>query len=198
MNPSEFLKQLKQQNFYQGQLIHVERISARKARYTSLQQPMLRSLVEAIKAEGLTQLYTHQAQAIDAARAGQHVVVATSTASGKTLCYNVPVLEAIALDSEARALYLFPTKALAQDQLRALKELVDHYKTVTAGSNGAASFVPRFGVYDGDTSRNSRTRLRQEANIILTNPDMLHVGILPNHRLWSHFLKNLKFVVVDE
>lgn len=198
MNPSEFLKQLKQQNFYQGQLAHVERIGARKARYTSLQQPLLRSLVEAIKAEGLTQLYTHQAQAIDAARAGQHVVVATSTASGKTLCYNVPVLEAIALDAESRAMYLFPTKALAQDQLRALKELVDHFKTVTAKGNGSAPAPPRFGVYDGDTSKNSRTRLRQEANIILTNPDMLHVGILPNHRLWSHFLKNLKFVVVDE
>jgi DEAD/DEAH box helicase domain-containing protein len=198
MNPSEFLKQLKQQNFYQGQLIHVERLGARKARYTSLQQPLLRSLVEAIKAEGLTQLYTHQAQAIDAARAGQHVVVATSTASGKTLCYNVPVLEAIALDSESRALYLFPTKALAQDQLRALKELVDHFKAVTAQGNGSTPMPPRFGVYDGDTSRNSRTRLRQEANVILTNPDMLHVGILPNHRLWSHFLKNLKFGVVDE
>jgi len=201
MNPTEFLRQLKDESFYQDQLIHVERISARRAQYTSLQQPLLRSLVEAIKANGTPKLYSHQAQAIDAARAGQHVVVATSTASGKTLCYNVPVLEAIANNVQARALYLFPTKALAQDQLRALRTLIQHFKAAATQNNSGrtqAQVNLRFGVYDGDTPKNSRTRLRQEANIILTNPDMLHVGILPNHRLWADFLKNLKFVVVDE
>jgi DEAD/DEAH box helicase domain-containing protein len=199
MNTAEFLNQLKQQSFYQDQLIHVERIAARQAHYASLQQPLLRSLVEAIKAGGTERLYCHQAQAIDAARAGQDVVVATSTASGKTLCYNVPVLEAIALDPEARALYLFPTKALAQDQLRALKALIDRFKNAAVqNGQGGSQANPRFGAYDGDTGKEARGRLRREANIILTNPDMLHVGILPNHRLWSHFLKHLKFVVVDE
>jgi DEAD/DEAH box helicase domain-containing protein len=165
-----------------------------------LKQPLLRSLVEAIKADGTPRLYAHQAQAIDVIRAGQHVVVATSTASGKTLCYNVPVLEAIARDSQTRALYLFPTKALAQDQLRALKQLVQHFETAMAKHNGEprGRVQPIFGVYDGDTPKSSRTRLRREANILLTNPDMLHIGILPNHRLWSHYLENLKYVVVDE
>jgi DEAD/DEAH box helicase domain-containing protein len=198
MNPSEFLNQLKQHNSYQNQLAHIERISARQAQYASLERPLLRSLVEAIQAGGPARLYYHQAKAIDAARAGQDVVIATSTASGKTLCYNVPVLEAIALDPEARALYLFPTKALAQDQYRALKEIIDHFKAAVAKNNGTSNINPRFGAYDGDTLKSARTRLRREANIILTNPDMLHVGILPHHRLWSHFLEHLKFVVVDE
>ncbi len=199
MNPSAFLSYLKEQSFYQNQLVHVERISARGVRYDSLERPLLRPLVEAIKASGTARLYQHQAQAINTIRTGQDVVVATGTASGKTLCYNLPVLEAVLLNSEARALYLFPTKALAQDQLRALAELAGHLKTVVPPSkNGFPSFTLRFGAYDGDTPQNSRTRLRREANIILTNPDMLHVGILPNHNLWSHFLKNLRFVVVDE
>jgi DEAD/DEAH box helicase domain-containing protein len=199
MNPSDFLNQLKKQSFYQNQLVHVERLPGRRASYASLQRPMLRSLVEAIKAGGTERLYSHQAQAIDAVRAGQHVVVATSTASGKTLCYNVPVLEAIALNPDSRALYLFPTKALAQDQLRGLADLVDRFKSAAAHNHqGEPKVNPCFGAYDGDTSKSARTQLRREAQIILTNPDMLHVGILPNHRLWSHFLQNLKFVVVDE
>ncbi len=199
MNAISFLNHLKEQNFYQNQLTHVERISPRVARYTSLERPLLRSLVEAVKASGTTQLYSHQAQAIDGARAGRDVVVATGTASGKTLCYNLPVLEAVLQDSRTRAIYLFPTKALAQDQLRVLKEMVGHLKAVSAQlSHGPIQAGPRFGSYDGDTSPGSRTRLRREANIILTNPDMLHVGILPNHQIWSEFLKNLKFVIVDE
>ncbi|MCB9101703.1 MAG: DEAD/DEAH box helicase [Anaerolineales bacterium] len=197
MNPTDFLNQLKKDRAYQNQLVHVERLGGRGARYASLEKPLLRSLVEAIKAGGAERLYSHQAQAIDAARAGRHVVVATSTASGKTLCYNVPVLEAVAANYQARAIYLFPTKALAQDQLRSLKNLTQRFKAA-AENNGGPLPTLRFGTYDGDTPQNSRTRLRREGNIILTNPDMLHVGILPNHRLWSHFLKNLKFVVVDE
>ncbi len=198
MNPAAFLKHLKKQRFYQNQLIHVQRLNARKAKYSSLERPLLRSLVEAVKAGGVTRLYSHQGQAINAIRAGKDVVVATSTASGKTLCYNLPVLEASLLNTQARTLYLFPTKALAQDQLRALKELSQHLKTVSAPKNGQPPFIPRFGSYDGDTPRNSRTRLRRDANIILTNPDMLHMGILPNHHLWRHFFQQLKFVVVDE
>jgi DEAD/DEAH box helicase domain-containing protein len=199
MKPSEFINHLKKQSFYQNQLIHVERVGARKVQYTSLERPLLRPLVEAIKASGTSRLYSHQAQAIDAIRAGQNVVVATGTASGKTLCYNLPTLEAILLDSETRAIYLFPTKALAQDQLRVLKELANHLKaTWPQKKNSPPLMIPRFGTYDGDTPQGSRGRLRREGNIILTNPDMLHVGILPNHGLWGQFLRNLKFVVVDE
>ncbi len=199
MNPATFIKHLKKQSFYQNQLTHIERIGSRRALYGSLERPLLRPLVEAIKASGVERLYSHQSQAIDAARAGHNVVIATSTASGKTLCYNLPVLEAALQDAQARALYLFPTKALAQDQLRSLRELKGHLKTALyRNGHGGAKFVPRFGTYDGDTPRSSRGRLRRDGNIILTNPDMLHVGILPNHNLWAHFLKNLKFVVVDE
>ncbi|GAB4439078.1 MAG: DEAD/DEAH box helicase [Anaerolineae bacterium] len=199
MNPTEFFNNLKKQSFYEDQLIHIERLGARRAQYASLERPMMRSLVEALQAGGTQKLYRHQAQAINAARSGQHVVVATSTASGKTLCYNVPVLEAIAQNRQARAIYLFPTKALAQDQLRSLADLTARFEAAAAKNHGGQSPVqPRFGAYDGDTAKSVRTKLRREANIILTNPDMLHVGILPHHRLWGHFLKNLRFVVVDE
>ncbi len=194
MNPAAFLKSLKKQKFYQGQLVHVEHIPPRPPEYASLEKPLARSLVEAVKAGGADRLYRHQAEAINAARRGQDVILATGTASGKTLAYNLPVLEQILLDPHSRALYLFPTKALAQDQLRSLKELTGRLKALR---HPRQTHI-RFGVYDGDTPPRSRTRLRREAHVILTNPDMLHVGILPNHRLWADFFRHLKFVVVDE
>ncbi|MDX1523348.1 MAG: DEAD/DEAH box helicase, partial [Anaerolineae bacterium] len=199
MNPTNFLNYIKKQSFFHDQLIHIERIGARQAAHQRLEQPLLRPLVEAVKANGTGRLYEHQARAIDGVRAGQDVIVATGTASGKTLCYNLPVLEATLLNPEARAFYLFPTKALAQDQMRALKALITHLKTTTdQGQINRKYALPSFGTYDGDTPQSSRGRLRRNGNIILTNPDMLHIGILPNHKLWEQFLKNLKFVVVDE
>jgi DEAD/DEAH box helicase domain-containing protein len=184
---SAFLKHLRlQQPFYKGQIAHIRRIPARHARYGRLHRPLPLSLQDALQRSGVEHLYTHQAEAINAIREGHHVVVASGTASGKTLCYNIPVLEAILADRRARALYLFPTKALAQDQLRSLKEL----------SRGPGKIA--FGTYDGDTPQSTRARLRKEAAIILTNPDMLHLGILPNHLLWSNFFRNLRYVVVDE
>jgi DEAD/DEAH box helicase domain-containing protein len=180
VNPSTFLNYLKEQSFYQDQLVHVERIAARGVRYESLERPLSRLLVEAIKASGTVRLYSHQAQAIDAIRAGQDVVVATGTASGKTLYYNLPLLEATLLDSNVRALYLFPTKALAQDQLRAFTELLKYLKAASSqAKNGLPPWVPRFGSYDGDTPQNSRTRLRREANIILTTPTCCMSGNCP-------------------
>ena len=143
MDPTTFIKHLKQQNFYQNQLTHLERLGGRRAQYSSLERPLLRPLVEAVKAGGVGRLYSHQGEAIDAARSGQDVIIATSTASGKTLCYNLPVLEATLLDWQARALYLFPTKALAQDQLRTLKELTARLKhTLSANQNGRSRFTP--------------------------------------------------------
>jgi len=133
-------------------------------------------------------LYTHQAEAVNFARQGKNVMVATSSASGKTLCYNVPVMEAVLTEPRSCALYLFPTKALAQDQLRGLSEL----------------FYPRLfqlgevTTFDGDTPQGERADIRRRARVILTNPDMLHLGILPNHQQWSRLLRRLRYVVIDE
>ncbi len=187
MNPAEFLAYLQKQPAYRGQLVHVEELPARRARYGKLKRGLPETLVQALEQNGTTRLFKHQAQAINAVRAGAHVVIATGTASGKTLAYNIPALDAVLTDPRARALYLFPTKALAHDQLRTLTSLT---KTISPR--------PQFGAYDGDTSRQARARLRAEAAILLTNPDMLHMGILPNHHLWADFFKNLKFVVIDE
>ncbi|MFQ5612890.1 MAG: DEAD/DEAH box helicase [Anaerolineae bacterium] len=187
MNPTSFISHLKKQDFYHGQMMHVERLPARRARSGRLKQPLPQQLVATLKANRIPYLFLHQAQAINVIREGYHAVISTGTASGKSLCYNLPVLEAVTGDHRARALYLFPTKALAHDQLRALKALIRPLKP-----------RPRFGAYDGDTPPSSRSRLRREAAILLTNPDMLHVGILPNHSLWTSFLQQLRFVIIDE
>ena len=187
MDTATFLKQLASLPGYKGQVVHVEHLTARKARYGQLERPLPAPLQAALKRVGAERLYSHQAQAINAARRGQHLILATGTASGKTLAYNVPVLEAIVADRNARALYLFPTKALAQDQLRSLAALTE----------GDVRGI-RFGTYDGDTPQAARSRLRREVSVLLTNPDMLHVGILPNHNLWAGFFANLRFVVIDE
>jgi DEAD/DEAH box helicase domain-containing protein len=186
---AELLKNIRSRRFYRDQVVHVERIRSRRAWYSDLQRPLPRQLDKAVRKAGVKQFYVHQAQAIDAVRSGKHVIVTTSTASGKTLIYNVPVIERCLKDLRARALYLFPTKALAQDQVRALGELL-------SCDDDLARI--RVGVYDGDTSRSARSALRRRAAILLTNPDMLHLGILPNHHLWSTFFRNLRYVVIDE
>jgi DEAD/DEAH box helicase domain-containing protein len=141
-------------------------------------------LEAALRARGVESLFAHQAESLAAARRGDHLVVATGTASGKTLAFNLPVLDALAADPKLRALYLYPTKALAQDQARSL----------------AALAVPRVkpAIYDGDTEHERRWQIRRWANAILTNPDMLHVGVLPHHDRWADVLANLRYVVVDE
>ena len=187
MQVREFLQELQTHRFYQDQIAHVQSIPSRRAWYGELDRPLPRPLAAACANIGVDRLYIHQAQAINVIRKGGHVVVSTSTASGKTLIYNLPVIERCLLDSRARALYLFPTKALAQDQLRSLGELL----------SGDLSRV-HVGVYDGDTPMPARAPMRRRAAILLTNPDMLHVGILPNHHLWSSFFRNLRYVVIDE
>ncbi len=148
-------------------------------------------LTRALAARGIQQLYTHQAAAFAHVLAGRNVVTITPTASGKTLCYNAPVLDAILKDPSTRALYLFPTKALAQDQLAELHNLVQ-----LAEEHGA----PQVGVftYDGDTPSDARRAIRGKAHVVLSNPDMLHSGILPHHPRWAKLFENLKFVVIDE
>ena len=145
----------------------------------------------ALAARGVEQLYTHQAEAFAHIAAGRNVVTVTPTASGKTLCYNAPVLDAILRDHATRALYLFPTKALAQDQLAELHALSE----LVSGDAG-----PRIGVftYDGDTPSDARRAIRGKAHVVLSNPDMLHSGILPHHPRWAKLFENLRFVVIDE
>ena len=136
-------------------------------------------------------LYTHQAEAINAALAGQNVVVATSTASGKTLCFNVPVLEALARDPLARALYLYPTKALAQDQL-------GKWQALGQGRRGTGSSTRWPRPTTATRPRRAQPRSARQPRVLLTNPDMLHAGILPNHPLWAEFFRHLNYVVIDE
>ena len=148
-------------------------------------------LIAALAARGVEQLYTHQAEAFEHVLAGKNVVTITPTASGKTLCYNAPVLNAILQDSAARALYLFPTKALAQDQLaelHTLSELVAHGSDLQIG----------VFTYDGDTPSDARRAIRGKAHVVLSNPDMVHSGILPHHPRWAKLFENLRFVVIDE
>ncbi|WP_295384308.1 DEAD/DEAH box helicase [uncultured Thiodictyon sp.] len=147
-------------------------------------------LREALTARGLPQLYSHQREAFDLAQAGRHLVVATPTASGKTLCYNLPVLDAV-LRGGKKALYLFPTKALAQDQVAELIELGRALKT--AGGEGVRAYT-----FDGDTPGDARKAVRTRGDIVVSNPDMLHQAILPHHTKWAQFFEGLAYVVVDE
>jgi DEAD/DEAH box helicase domain-containing protein len=189
-DPMVFLNGLARQRGYQGQLVHVNQVPARPARYGQLATPLSDPVAAALKAGGVDRLYVHQAAAINAALAGQNVVVATSTASGKTLCFHVPVLEALARDPLARALCLYPTKALAQDQ-------IGKWQAFVSGAAGAI-LNAEAATYDGDTPPASRGPIRKRVRVVLSNPDMLHVGILPNHALWASFFRHLKFVVIDE
>ncbi|MGH2349103.1 MAG: DEAD/DEAH box helicase [bacterium] len=184
MNVREILQSLKTRPGYAGQLVHQRYIPPRKARYGVLRPPLPAVLQQALAAQGISRLYSHQAAAIDRVRGRQHTVVVTATASGKTLCYTLPVLESLLTDRASRALYLFPTKALAQDQLGVLTAF------------GLSDLV--CGTYDGDTPQPQRRGLRAQADVVLTNPDMLHVGILPQHQRWAQFLARLRYVVIDD
>lgn len=188
MDAKRFLDRLMSSKYYNGQAIHIEELPPREAVFSVLEEPLPDSIESALAKMGITKLYSHQASSIEALRAGKDIVVVTSTASGKTLCYNIPVLEAILKSPDARALYIFPTKALAQDQLRGLSNL----------KNLNPDLPIMAGTYDGDTPAEMRKKLRDEGNIILTNPDMLHHGVLPHHPSWAKFFANLRFVVIDE
>jgi DEAD/DEAH box helicase domain-containing protein len=166
------------------ELAYVTEVPAREACVVPIPERLHPRVQEALRAQGINAVYSHQAEAFESASHGEHLVVATGTASGKTLAFNLPVLDALAAEPKLRALYLYPTKALAQDQARAL----------------ASYGVPRLrpAIYDGDTEAERRWQIRKWANVILTNPDMLHVGVLPHHDRWGDVLQNLRYVVVDE
>ena len=188
MDTAAFLSYLTAQPAYSGQIAHIEHIPFREAAYAELDKPLEAALENCLGEKGFLPLYSHQAEAVNGVRSGKNVMVSTSSASGKTLCYNIPVLEAILAEPRSCALYLFPTKALAQDQLRGLGEL----------------FCPgllrldEFATFDGDTPQAERGKIRKRARLVLTNPDMLHIGILPNHQYWSRLLCQLRYVVIDE
>jgi DEAD/DEAH box helicase domain-containing protein len=159
-------------------------LPARPGKAVALPDGLHLQLADALAAQGIRRLWTHQAECWEAGKAGGHFMVTTGTASGKSLCFNLPVVDRLLRDPHARAIYLYPTKALAQDQLRRLRMLAGKGVEVAA--------------YDGDTPSAARQVARQKARVLLTNPDMINVGILPRHERWDDFLYNLKYVVIDE
>jgi DEAD/DEAH box helicase domain-containing protein len=188
MDASAFLKRLAAERFFSGQIAHVNRLPERPPVYQDVPGGLKGPVREALERLGIRRLYAHQAEAIGHIRDGRGVVIVTGTASGKTLCYTIPVVEAILDDPRATMLFIYPTKALAQDQLRALGNFQDP----------ALGLEFMAGTYDGDTPTNLRRRIRDAANVVLTNPDMLHTGILPHHPRWNRFFTHLKYVVIDE
>jgi DEAD/DEAH box helicase domain-containing protein len=169
----------------------VRRLPAVQAQFAPFPAALDARLRRVLESRGVSALYTHQAEAIHHALAGRHVVVTTPTASGKTLCYNAPVLHAILQDPSSRALYLFPTKALAQDQLAELQTMCEGVESETGDEIGAFT-------YDGDTPQDARRTIRGRAHVVLSNPDMLHSGILPHHPRWAKLFENLRYIVIDE
>jgi DEAD/DEAH box helicase domain-containing protein len=187
MGAAEVAAQLAADPAFAAQLTLDVEIPARPPRHAPFPYELEPRLRRALEARGIAQLYTHQAAALAEVRAGRSVVVVTPTASGKTLCYNLPVLDAILRQPNTRALYIFPTKALAQDQLAELHGLI------TATGADVKTFT-----YDGDTPPGARTAIRQAGHVVITNPDMLHTGILPHHTRWVKLFANLQYVVLDE
>jgi DEAD/DEAH box helicase domain-containing protein len=189
MDVRGFLRELANDRRYRGQIVHVREIPAREARYAEPAAGVDERLRSLLRRQNIHQLYTHQASAIDAILAGRDCVIVTATASGKTLCYNLAVAQRLLNDPKARAMYIFPTKALAQDQ---------HGTLGRWAADESLKGVLASAVYDGDTPSHSRTKIRNSASVLLTNPDMLHVGILPYHGKWHAFLRQLRTIVIDE
>ncbi|MFC1569498.1 DEAD/DEAH box helicase [bacterium] len=187
MNLSQLIDTLERSPEFRNHVTHWEKIPAQPAEFSTFPERLDPRLLDALKSRGIEKLFTHQAAAVDAIMAGNHTVVVTPTASGKTLCYNLPVLDAVLENPENRALYLFPTKALSQDQVAELHDLVQDLgldiKTYT---------------FDGDTPVSARRAIRMVGHIVVTNPDMLHQGVLPHHTKWVKLFENLKYVVIDE
>ncbi|MBQ7519951.1 MAG: DEAD/DEAH box helicase, partial [Clostridia bacterium] len=187
MNIDQLLGVLRQNPEFMQCVTHWHTDPPRPARYAEWPACVDEKLPPMLRQRGVEKLYTHQAQAIEASNRGEDIVVVTPTASGKTMCYNLPVLSAILKDPNARALYLFPTKALSADQVSELYEVIKllgvDIKTFT---------------YDGDTPAAARRAIRQAGHVVVTNPDMLHSGILPHHTKWVKLFENLQYIVIDE
>ena len=187
MNLDQLLDQLRNNPAFMQNVTHWETIPAKPARYAPFPEDMDPRIPPVLRERGIKQLYIHQRAAYDAVAQGKNICVVTPTASGKTMCYNLPVLQRILQNEDSRALYLFPTKALSADQVAELYELI------TALNVEIKTFT-----YDGDTPAAARRAVRQAGHVVVTNPDMLHSGILPHHTQWVKLFENLKFVVIDE
>ncbi|MBQ2432940.1 MAG: DEAD/DEAH box helicase, partial [Clostridia bacterium] len=187
MQLTDFIKSLKNDRSFMENVTHWQEIPPREARYAPFPDDMDGKIRSVLSARGIDKLYVHQRRAVDLASEGRDFVVVTPTASGKTMCYNLPVLNAIIKDKASRALYLFPTKALSSDQVSELYSLIE-----------AMGEEIKAYTYDGDTPASARTAIRQAGHVVVTNPDMLHQGILPHHTKWVHLFENLKYVVIDE
>ncbi|HOX00440.1 MAG TPA: DEAD/DEAH box helicase, partial [Deltaproteobacteria bacterium] len=184
---SEWISRAGNNRRFRENVTAMKRIEAREAVYSPYPQwvdPRIRAV---LGKRGVTTLYSHQAEAVDLVRRGGDVVLVTPTASGKTLCYNLPVLQKVLEDREKRALYLFPTKALAQDQMHEVHSLITDLE----------ADIKTF-TYDGDTPDDARQAIRKQGHVVITNPDMLHAGILPHHTKWQKLFSNLAYVVIDE
>ncbi len=190
-NPvADYIRALLSAESFRQQIAHHRVLDAEAARYADPARPFPKAVADVLNAQGIASLYAHQARAVDFARAGRHVVISTPTASGKSLVYNLPVLERFLANPDSRALYLFPLKALAQDQLGAFNRLTEHWPKDAR---------PEAAVYDGDTSDHFRRKIRlNPPNVLISNPEMLHLALCPHHELWSTFWAGLDYVVVDE
>ncbi len=190
MSISDFIRSIAEDPGNRNRISNIHIREKKDPVYSEPEKPLPEIIRSLLKKQNISRLYTHQAESLDLIRNGKDIVVETSTASGKTLCYNLPVLESVLTDRYSRALYLFPTKALAYDQLKLLNSYTcmepELKKHIIAGT------------YDGDTPVHKKKKIRDTSNIILSNPDMLHAGILSHHAKWAEFLINLKFVVIDE
>lgn len=187
MSLIEVLNDLRMNRDFMSQVEAWERIPARIVKVSNFSPKIAPKLISALQQRGIHQLYTHQTSAIDAVLDGAHVIVSTATASGKSLCYTVPVLNHLLFAPGSQALYLFPTKALAHDQQAETAQLIE-----------LGSLPISVNSYDGDTPQSQRQRVRQSAGILITNPDMLHTAILPQHTAWRNFFRSLKYIVLDE
>ena len=190
MDVQALLREITSERRYRDQIVHVREIAARQADYASPADPLPEALASLLRRQNIHRLYSHQAAALNAISAGKDVVIVTGTASGKTLCYNLPVVGELLARPDSRAMYVFPTKALAQDQFGLLQRW--------AADDEAIGDVLAPAVYDGDTPSHNRANIRSRASVVLTNPDMLHVGILPYHAKWHKFLRQLRYIVLDE
>ncbi len=185
-----FIQDFKRSERFADQIVHHEILPAREAAFKTVSRPWPHPILRFLNTLSLNNLYVHQAEALDAIRLGRHTVLASPTASGKTLVYTLPVLEQSLTKPHSRSLFLFPLKALAQDQLRTFQDSMQAWPLPEA---------PRAAIFDGDTPKQDRLRLRREPpTILMSNPEMLHLSLMPQHRHWSHFLKDLDFVVIDE
>jgi len=187
INLAQILDQFKNDHAFMENVVDWRNIPSRPGKYSDFPLDLDRRLQQALRLQGITRLYSHQRAAWDAIKAGKNPVIVTPAASGKTLCYNLPVLSAMAAHPEVRALYLFPTKALSQDQM-------DEVISLIAGMD----LDIKAHTFDGDTPADARKKIRSAGHIVITNPDMLHAGILPHHTKWIKLFENLKYVVIDE